>query len=128
MNILAVDHGEKRIGLAWAQVGLDLVLPYGLIEKSGKEGQLEALKKLIVEERIDRVVFGLPFHLESGEETRHTKEIREFAEDLGKSIEAEICFEDERLTSQEADTMGGEVSRDEKAAMIILQSYLKNLQ
>ena len=37
MNVLAIDYGDKRIGLAWVQTGLDVVLPYGLITGGLKE-------------------------------------------------------------------------------------------
>ena len=43
-----------------------------------------------------------------------------------KEIKTPIEFVDERFTSAEADRLGGEASRDEKAAMLILQSYLEN--
>jgi RNase H-fold protein (predicted Holliday junction resolvase) len=39
-----------------------------------------------------------------------------------------IEFFDERFTSQQADAMGGSVSRDEKSAMAILEGYLEFLK
>lgn len=123
MNILAVDFGTKRMGLAWMQAGLNLVLPYGIIEE-GKQGKTrkQQLEQLLKDERIDRVVFGLPIHEDTGEETTNSKRVRSFVDSLACGG-VDIVFEDERFTSREADTMEGDASRDEKAAMLILESY-----
>jgi len=32
MNILSIDFGQKRIGLAWLQSGIDVILPFGIVE------------------------------------------------------------------------------------------------
>ena len=117
MNILAIDHGKKRIGLAWAQEALGIVLPYGVVET------MDEVVDLIKEEKISKVIVGLPLGLD-GKENANTKVVREFAGKLEGKIGVMVEFVDERLTSKQADNMGGEVSRDEKAAMIILESYL----
>lgn len=118
MNILGVDYGRKRIGLAWCQTGLDVVLPFGLVDS------LDHLVKLIKKEKIDKVIFGLPLCLENMEENDNTRRIREFAKRVQEQTNVEIDFADERLTTAEAKEMGGNVTLDEKAAMLILQTYL----
>ena len=118
MNILGVDFGQKRIGLAWVQEGLDVILPFGVV-KDRKE-----LVQLIKAERIGKVVIGLPFGMD-GEENVNTNRIRAFAEELKKEIELPLEFIDERFTTHEANRMGGIATADEKAAMIILESYLE---
>ncbi len=123
MNILAVDYGQRIIGLAWMQEGLDVVLPYGIIDTKHKDEQLQKLAALIKEEKIDNVVFGLPLTLDDGLENHHTKRIRTFVTQLQERVNATIVFADERLSSQEADEMGGAASRDEKAAMLILETF-----
>lgn len=119
MNILAIDYGDKRIGLAWVQIGLDVILPYGVVTGGVKE-----LAALIKKEHIDKLVIGLPIGLESQEENMNTKKVRKFAGKLKKETSLPIEFVDERFSSAQADSMGGEASRDEKSAMVILQSYL----
>ena len=118
MNILGVDYGRKRIGLAWMQTSLDVILPYGLVDS------LDQLVKLIKKEKIDKVVLGLPLGLENMGENENTQRIRKFADELKKQTGIEIDFADERLTTAEAKEMGGDVSLDEKAAMLILETYL----
>ena len=88
---------------------------------------LAELAKLIKKENIDKVIVGLPYGLEK-KENANTKKIKKFAEDLKNIINIPIEFEDERFSSQAADRMGeGGASRDEKSAMIILQSYLEKI-
>ncbi len=119
MNILGVDYGRKRIGLAWVQEGLDVVLPYGVV------GSLKELVDLIEVEKIDKVVFGLPLTLEDLSENANTKRIRNFADEVKKQTGVEIDFADERLTTSEAMQMGGDATLDEKSAMLILETYLE---
>ena len=123
MNILGVDYGVKNIGLAWMQSGIDVVLPYGKIDASaGAEKALGELSKLIKEEKIDKIVIGLPLGTD-GSENKNTEKIRGFADRLKNLVGDKIEFMNEAFTSQQADRMGGKASRDEKAAMIILETY-----
>lgn len=122
MNILAIDYGTKNIGLAWVNTDLGVVLPYGNLE-TGK-WKLE-IRELIKQEKVDKIVLGLPLTLEDGAENPNTKRVREFGRELKNLVDLPIEFVDERLSSFEADNMGGGASRDEKAAMVILQSYLE---
>ncbi len=121
-NILAIDHGTKRIGLAWVQDGLDVVLPFGVVENTGTYTVPKVLLKIIKEEHIDKLVIGLPISL-NGDEMEHAKQIRLFGEELVEQSGLPVVYVDERFTSRQADAMGGDITRDEKAAMVILQSY-----
>ncbi|MDD4476700.1 MAG: Holliday junction resolvase RuvX [Patescibacteria group bacterium] len=117
MNILGVDYGTKNIGLAWCDTGIGVVLPFGIV---GKQELPDVVKK----ENIDLVVIGLPIGL-NGKENENTKRVKKFAEDLKEKMKAKIDFFDERFTSQQADRMEGGASRDEKSAMLVLESYLE---
>ncbi len=124
MNILGVDFGTKRIGLAWVHKELGVVLPFGQVRGKDKEEMVLNLAKLIKEERAEKVVFGLPLTLE-GQESPNSRRVRAFVDELNKNINVPVDFYDERFSSFAADQMEGEASRDEKAAMIILQDYLE---
>ena len=127
MNILSVDFGTKNIGLAWADTGIGAVLPYGLIKEEKFKTKLDQLADIIEVEKIDKVVIGLPMNLNGGE-NKNTERIRKFAEDLKGKISVPIEFMNEMFTSQQADRMGGDASRDEKSAMVILEDYLQKLK
>jgi putative Holliday junction resolvase len=96
---------------------------YDLTEE-GREQAKKAGEKL-KKEKIDKVIVGLPIGL-NGTENKNTERIRKFIEQLKLEIDVPVEFFDERFSSQEADAMGGGVSRDEKSAMIILQSYTEH--
>ena len=121
MNILAIDFGTKNIGLAWCETSIGAVLPYGIV----KDQNLESLAKLINDERIEQIVVGLPVSLENKENT-NTERVRRFAEELKNKVSCPLVFFDERFSSAQADRMGGDASRDEKSAMIILEDYLQS--
>ena len=124
MNILGIDYGKKRIGLAWLQTGLDIILPFGLVQEKTREEQLKKLASIIKEENIDKVVFGWPITLEDMTENENTERIKKIADDLHKMTGKEFEFVDERLTTAEAKAMEGDASLDEKAAMLILKTFL----
>lgn len=123
MNILGVDWGKKRIGLAWVQSGLDVVLPFGIIDASKKDPIAE-IETIVREEGIDVVVIGLPKAL-SGEEGDNAVSVRAVGEKIAQKTGVKVQFLDERFSSQAADRFGADgASRDEKAAMIIVQAFL----
>lgn len=127
MNLLALDFGTKRIGMAWADTSLvGVIVPFGIIEVAGKATWpkvCQELQVLLGRERIDKVIIGLPLGLQ-GEENTNTVRIREFIKLLQKGTIVPIELFDERFSSQAADRMEGGASRDEKSAIIILENYL----
>lgn len=125
MNILGVDFGTSKMGLAWVDTDLGVILPYGMIMARNADERLQKILKFLKTEKIDKIVFGLPLTLEDMSENQNTARIRKFAEDIKKNISIEIDFADERLTTSEARQMGGEATLDEKSAMLILETYLE---
>ena len=123
MNFLAIDYGTKNIGLARASSNIDLVLPFGSVENSDHQIAIKKLVEIITSEKIDKVIVGLPAGLD-GSENKNTIKVRAFAKDLEKEIAVKIEFMTEVFSSQAGDRMGTGVSRDEKAAMVILEGYL----
>lgn len=121
MNILGIDFGQKRLGLAWMQVGLDIILPYGIV---AHEEWKNTLVNLIQEEGIQKVVIGNPLGM-NGEDTENTNRVRAFGEELHALTSVPVEYYDERFSSQQADAMGGDATRDEKSAMVILEGYKK---
>ena len=123
MNLLAVDYGKKNIGLAWTDTAIGVVLPFGVIANKESIIKNQELIELIKKERVEKIILGLPLGLD-GEENENTKKVRTFGDELKKETGLSVEFIDERFTSRLADAMGGGATRDEKAAMGILQSYL----
>lgn len=120
MKILGIDFGRKKIGLA---VGIDkAALPFGIIEN--KQGIVAEIRNLCCQEKIDRIVVGLPLNL-NGTEGEAAERARRFGKNLEHEIGLGIYFWDERLTTVEAkEKQGGGKRKDDVAAAIMLQSYL----
>lgn len=124
MRLLAIDYGTKNIGLAKSSTDVDVVFPFGVINNEDKTAGMQKLAELIKKENIDKIIVGLPLGLD-GSENKNTERIRSFVEDLKKETDVPADFITEIFSSQAGDRMGAGVSRDEKSAMIILQSYLQ---
>lgn len=124
MNVLAVDFGTKKMGLAWTDTSIQVVLPFGVVAGKNLAEINQKFVKFIKAEKIDRIIFGLPLDWHA-QECANTERVRKFVDSIKKDINVPIEFIDERFSSQAADQLGGEVSRDEKSAMLILEDYLK---
>lgn len=138
MNILAIDHGTKRVGLAVGSTETGTAAPLKVLDHHGEAGLVEDLKAIITAENIDQVVVGLPFS-ESGGHTEQEAVVRAFAARLEEALAIPVALEDERLSSREIETrmerMGGRkawkasgLDRDAAAATLFLQTYLDKLK
>ena len=124
MNLLGIDFGTRRVGLAWVDTDIGAVLPFGLISGSNLAELREKLLKIIDQEKPDKIIFGLPLTLENQEST-NAERVRKFAKEIQETAGVAIDFFDERFSSQMADRFVGESSRDEMSAVMILQDYIK---
>jgi putative Holliday junction resolvase len=141
VRVLGIDYGQRRIGLALSDVTGLLASPWKTVVRGGEARQAAAaiareISNLRGEpDGLDAVVVGFPRRL-SGERNEQTAAVEAFVEYLRRSIDLPIVFEDERLTSWEADTLLAERERDWRkrkpmldamAAAVLLQNYLDSL-
>ena len=130
MKILALDIGDKRTGLAIGVSEAKLALPFGLVEESDFAIWSQQIKKIVNDEGVELIVIGDPKTMSGGSSSQTIKS-QEWGNGLKDIVSVRIEFFDERLTSKQADTVldKGTRSRDEIAAMYLLQDYLnsKNL-
>jgi len=129
-NIVCLDIGEKRIGVAVADMSIRIAVPFETIDVDSKE--VEAIAKIVIAERAETIVIGYPRN-QSGEATAQTRYVEEFAKKL-HDIAPNIIFQDESLTSVMAEEQlaahGRPYSKadiDAQAAAIILTDYLEAL-
>jgi len=133
MMYLGIDFGKKRIGLALGQL---IPKGAGVIDGSKSlEEIVSAIKEICVENEVDEIVIGWPKKL-SGDLGDIAGDIKAFSENLKENIGLPIHFEEEELTSVEAEDMiresGKRFSResgktDEIAAILILERYISHL-
>lgn len=126
-NFLALDVGERRIGVAMADSAVRIAVPYGYLEQS--ENAIREITELLIRNDIDVVVVGYPRN-QSGETTKQTDYVEQFVARLAEvEYDGDIVYQDESLTSVEAERRLGRVKDkgeiDAEAASIILQDYLE---
>lgn len=130
-HILALDVGDKRVGVALAGPIAKLAAPYGVLENG--EAVWDELAALIKRESVGVVVVGLPRSLQ-GEETNQTRLARQFAAAIKDKMAIEVVMQDEALTSRQAEAelrrRGKQFSKgdiDALAAVYILEDYLRSI-
>lgn len=131
MRYLGIDYGGKRIGLALGDDETFIASPFQVIEAGKSADAVEDLALIIKEEDIGAVVIGLPISLKEGREGDQARLTRRFGEALEKENKVKVVYEDERMTSKQADALLRDAlpeKRDAVAAMVILQSYLDKLR
>ena len=132
MKLIGLDVGTKRIGVAKADSSTKIAVPDGFVNVNDQEfAEIARIARMY---STSTFVVGLPRN-NSGEETKQSLYVRNFARQLAMSIpNARIYFEDESLTSVEAERrlkqrkknfQKGEI--DAEAASIILQDFLERL-
>lgn len=129
-TFLALDVGERRIGVALGDDAVRIAVPYDTIDVDGTE--VKQIAKIVTSNDVATIVVGYPRN-QSGEATAQTAYAEAFAQKL-RDIVAHIEFQDESLTSvlaeQQLKTLGRPYSKgdiDARAASIILQDYLERV-
>lgn len=127
--ILALDVGERRIGVARATEAARLPSPLTTLENNLTIWT--ELKQICNEQRIVRIVIGLPRSL-SGQATAQTKYVENFATEARAHLGLPIQFQDEAVTSKQAEreliARGKPFNKgdiDALAATYILEDYLR---
>ncbi|HUI05888.1 MAG TPA: Holliday junction resolvase RuvX [Verrucomicrobiae bacterium] len=127
MRILALDYGNKRIGLAISDETGTIAQPVGYAT-----GGVTEVLRVATERGAGKIVVGLPRRLD-GTASEQTERTQEFIDALKRATTMTVESWDERLTSVQAERvlLEGDVrrverrqKRDQLAATILLQSYL----
>jgi len=131
--IVALDVGERRIGIAISDPGESFSLPLRTIERTGSlHDDLETILEIFRDYGATTVVVGDPVAL-SGERGLATQKMDAFVATLAKAYGGPIERVDERMTTAQATRalVAADVSRkkrkrtvDQLAAALILDSFL----
>ncbi|MBI5281325.1 MAG: Holliday junction resolvase RuvX [Candidatus Solibacter usitatus] len=136
--MMALDVGKRRIGLALA--GPEAGVPVGLdaLRRGTMREDITKLERMARERKVELFLVGLPLHMRGGE-----GEMAAFVRTFGDRLEAAtgipVRYQDERLTSVEAEarmresgmSLAGMLKQkrrgavDEMAAVILLEEYLR---
>jgi putative pre-16S rRNA nuclease len=134
MRLMAIDYGERNVGVAISDELQLTVRPLATIrrEKRGYAQVIERIRALVAENEVATLVVGLPLKMD-GTRGAAVERVESFISDLRRSVSIPIVTVDERLTSHEADQILREMGvglrerrarSDEYAASLILQDYI----
>lgn len=139
MRTMGLDVGSKTVGVAisdpfgWTAQGIETIK----INESQEELGMDRVKELIEEYEVSKIVVGLPKNMNNSIGPRAEASIY-YADILKDLFQLPIIFQDERLTTVQAERMlieEGNASRakrkkviDKVAAVMILQNYLDSNQ
>ncbi len=129
---LALDIGEKRIGLAVGNDEVRLARPLRVLTRKSKEQDFAAIARAVAEVGAQGLVVGLPLNMD-GSEGAQAKRVRKYAERLRRRLGLPLVYQDERLSSFVADQIlatrarkkDRRVANDAIAAAAILQEFLE---
>lgn len=125
-NYLAIDAGEKRVGLAIANTIAKLPSPLAILPNDADI--YHKISEIVKEEKIENIIIGLPRNM-SGEETAQSRFSRQFAGEIEKATGLKINFADESLSTKRVaeSTYRKDPSGylDSIAACFILEEYLE---
>jgi putative Holliday junction resolvase len=137
MRTLAIDLGNRRVGLALSDEGARFATPYDVLHVNSPDDALAPILKLIEKEDIKRVVIGLPLNMDDSVGPA-AKAAMKWGQDLALRSRVDIVFVDERLSSFAAEQRlidrkrgGAKMTRGQKKQMLdahaaagFLQEYL----
>lgn len=135
MRLMGLDVGSRTVGIAvsdqlgWTAQGVEIIR----INEDEQEFGIERLKELVNQYEVAGFVIGLPKNMNNSEGPR-AEAARNYGELVTTTFGLPIDFQDERLTTVEAERMlveQADTSRskrkkviDKLAASLILENYL----
>lgn len=132
VRVLAVDFGEKRIGLAVSDETGRVVVPVGAVARASDAQAAAAVAFAAKEREVARIVVGLPRNLD-GREGLLARRARNFARRLADDSGLPVDLHGEGLTSADAERdlrAAGlprgrrDAARDAEAAAVLLRDWL----
>lgn len=130
MRYLGIDFGSKRVGLALSDEAGRMGFPHAVIPNDGR--LIDYVRELIIRKGVDVVVVGDSKDF-NGQPNPIMAKAKDFVRTLERTSDAEVVWEPETMTSQEArrDIDGvytkSHIGVDSSAAALILTSYLSRI-
>lgn len=127
--VVAVDFGEKRIGLATSDASGTLATPRATLTRRSDAAAVESLARFCRDAEAELVVFGVP-RSPGGNESAFASRVRSFAGRFHRETGIPVRFHEETLTSNEAARRvpagAGKAALDREAAAVLLEDYLQH--
>ncbi len=136
VRILALDVGQKRIGVAVSDPLGITAQGVGVITRKNIEADINEVRKYVDEYKAGSIVIGMPINMD-GTKGDSANKVAEFVEIVSSGLNIPVATYDERLSTKESEKflISSDVSRkkrkgviDKIAAQLILESYLQRLK
>lgn len=136
MRLMALDVGNRRIGVAVSDPGKTLSRGLQVVQRRSRKADMELLASLVEEHEVEKIVVGHPVHLDgsAGEQARR---VEEYVADLREAVGVPVVLWDEGLSTVRARELLIEAGTKRKrrrerldavAAAFILQDYMDSLR
>jgi putative Holliday junction resolvase len=131
-RVLAIDLGEKRIGIALSDPTQTLASAHDMILRTSRKADYAAYQELVDAHDAVFIIMGLPLSL-SGGDSNTTRWVRDYSAELAENVTVPVAFWDETYSTMQAETslrergVRGEKLKeqiDAVAAAFILQDFL----
>ena len=128
-KVMALDIGTKRIGIALSDYLQMIAIPHSFIMRNPETTALDEISRIAKENNVEKIVVGLPKNMDNSVGFQ-AEDCMKFSQ---KILGFDIIFEDERLTSEEAesrlrsrkvDFRKNKGLVDMESAAVILEQYL----
>ena len=135
-RLLGIDPGKKRIGLAISDEDKLVSTPLKTILKKNNFDFIKEIKEIIEENNIKGIIVGNPLNMD-GSKGSSSQSSNDFAKNLSNNISIPVAMWDERLSSEGAFKLSGNIGvntskkiekLDQNAASFILQGVLDYLK
>ncbi|MCY4024293.1 MAG: Holliday junction resolvase RuvX [Anaerolineaceae bacterium] len=135
MKLLAIDHGERRLGLATCDSSGLVARELTILPRRTRREDFAAIQEHAAREGARALLVGLPLNdLSARRERERCTIVRRWAGRLARATGLPVTLWDEQLSSIEAQQLararkrGPRAPIDDLAARVILQSYLDALR
>ena len=125
MQILAIDFGLKKVGLAIGNTLTKTSMPINTIFYKSKQELFNLLEKHVFEWNPEFIIIGNPLNMDQTE-SEMSKLAEKFSNQFSKKFNLAVELVDERLSSFEAKEFAKDGNLDAMAAKLILDSWMNN--
>lgn len=132
MRVIALDIGERRVGVAYADTASRVAVPLTVLPANEVESLGRSFRRLLEDHEPELLLAGRPLTM-SGEEGPQAQRVMAIARKVADACGLDLAFTDERLSSAQAKRILHEQGLTERqmrgkidcvAASLFLQSWL----
>jgi len=122
MRLLGIDYGSKRVGLALSDEARHFAFPHDVLKND--RNLVKRIGDVCKKEKVGKIILGESLNYK-GEMNEIMKDIQMFKLEIEESLNIPVEYENEILSSAEAERLQGKGDKlDASAAAIILKSYI----